>query len=200
MYGFALHGTVLTCNCRCSDKLCKLTMVFWVFLSPHSNIPYTMMSVFNAEPPEGSKVTSIRCWFSALSLEYSKFFRFFERFDYIMDCRWWNHQIPCNWMLRNIVFKPLDDFLTELFTKWWTSPHLWLWTTGLVLLYPITILNCLKLTCLPVECSKQALFVHSWPFPVFCCPRPNFFGTCCRDQFTKDCIISKNNKVYQFEH
>ena len=70
---FALHCRVLTCTCRCSDELCELTVVF---LSPCGNILDRMMSVFNAVPPEGSKVTGIQCWFSALLLTCRDFSRF----------------------------------------------------------------------------------------------------------------------------
>ena len=72
--------------------------VYWqwfskVFLSPCS-ILYTMMwvfnAVFNAVLPEGSKVTDIQCWFSALFLTCRDFSGFSESFNDIMDCRWWN--------------------------------------------------------------------------------------------------------------
>ena len=39
-----------------------------MFLSSGGDILYTLMSVFDAVPPEGSKVTGIQGWFSALPL------------------------------------------------------------------------------------------------------------------------------------
>jgi len=93
-----------------------------VFLSPRGNILYRMLSLFNAVPPEGSKVTPIKCWFSALSLTCRDFSWFSESFD-IVDCRWWNPSF------RSIVLKLLDYLLTQLFTKCRTSSHSCLWTT-----------------------------------------------------------------------
>ncbi|XP_038587675.1 butyrophilin subfamily 1 member A1-like isoform X5 [Micropterus salmoides] len=52
----------------------------------------------------------------------------------------------------------------------------------MLLLYPIMTLTCFQLTCSPVKCSKQVFYEHSSTFPVFCCPCPSFFGTCCRHQ------------------
>uniref|UniRef100_A0AAR2LEN5 protein-glutamine gamma-glutamyltransferase n=1 Tax=Pygocentrus nattereri TaxID=42514 RepID=A0AAR2LEN5_PYGNA len=53
-------------------------------------------------------------------------------------------------------------------------------------LYPVMTLTCFQLTCSPVECSKQVFFEHSSTFPVFFCPCPKFFGTCCRHQIQND--------------
>ena len=76
---------VLTCTCRCSNKLWQ-----WFseeFMSPCGNILDRMMLVFNAVPPEESKVTGIQCWFSVLPLASRDFSRFSEYLDDIMDCR-----------------------------------------------------------------------------------------------------------------
>ena len=42
-----------------------------MFLSPGGDILYTLMSVFDAVPPEGSTVTGIQGWFWALPLTCS---------------------------------------------------------------------------------------------------------------------------------
>ena len=87
-------------------------------MSPGGDILYTLMSVFDAVPPEGSKVTGIQGWFSALPLTCSDFSRFSEPFDDIMDV---DDEIPkflAHGTLRNIVLKLFDDFLPQLSTKW----------------------------------------------------------------------------------
>ena len=38
-----------------------------MFLSPGGDILYTLMSVFDAVPPEGSKVAGIQGWFFGLA-------------------------------------------------------------------------------------------------------------------------------------
>ena len=62
-----------------------LRLQSWMMLT-HSFflILYPIMWVFNAVLPEGSKVTVIQCWFSALSLTCRDFS---GSFNYIMDCR-----------------------------------------------------------------------------------------------------------------
>ena len=58
-----------------------------VFLSPCSDVHYRILSVFNAVPSEGLKITNIQYWFSALSLVSRDFFTFSESFNDIMDWR-----------------------------------------------------------------------------------------------------------------
>jgi len=62
--------------------------------------------------------------------------------------------------------------------------------------YTQSCLTCFQLTCSPVECSKLEFFQHSSTFPVFCCPCPSFFGTCCRHQIQNEGIFAKNTKVW----
>ena len=50
--------------------------------------------------------------------------------------------------------------------------------SGMRLLYPVIALTRFQLTGSPVECSKEMFFKHCLTFPVFCCPRPSYFGTC----------------------
>ena len=119
-----------------------------VFLSPRANILYTMMWVFNAAPPEGSKVTAIQCWFWALLLTCRDFSRFSESFDDIMDCRWWNPSIPA-----------VGQSWETLFLNCWTICSRSCWQSGepgsifaceglsllgMLLLYPIMTLTCLN--------------------------------------------------------
>ena len=72
--------------------------------------------------------------------------------------------------------------------------------SGMLLLYPNMTLTYFQLTCSPVECSKQGFFGHSSTSPVFCCPGPSFYRTCCRHQIQIEWIFPKKLKVYQFEH
>ena len=117
-----------------------------VFLSPRANILYTMMWVFNAAPPEGSKVTAIQCWFWALLLTCRDFSRFSESFDDIMDCRWWNPSIPA-----------VGQSWETLFLNCWTICSRSCWQSGepgsifaceglsllgMLLLYPIMTQVC----------------------------------------------------------
>ena len=50
---FALHSRVLGCTYGCSDELYYWQWFSEVFLSPGGDILYTLMSVFDAVPPEG---------------------------------------------------------------------------------------------------------------------------------------------------
>ncbi len=61
-------------------------MVFQSVPEP-TNILYRVMSIFNAVPLEGSKVTAIQCWVLALPLTCRDFSGFSESSDDIMDCR-----------------------------------------------------------------------------------------------------------------
>lgn len=79
-------------------------MLCEVFQRTHNNILRTMLLFFSAEPPEGSKLTGIQCWVSDLLLP---------------------SQIQ--------LTKLLEYLMTQLFTKWWSSPHLWLWMRKLLL-------------------------------------------------------------------
>ena len=101
---------MLPTNCIYWQWFCE------VFLSPCSDILYTFMSGFNAGPPEVSKVMGIQCWFSALPLMYRDFSRFCEPLDDIVG-----HIEKRSWTVRS--------FLTQLLTKWCTSPHPCLWMT-----------------------------------------------------------------------
>ena len=62
---------------------------------------------------------------------------------------------------------------------------------GILLLYSIMTFTCFQLTSSPVECSKQVFFKHSSTFPVFCCPHPSYFGTCCRHPIQNECISTQ---------
>ncbi len=50
------------------------------------------------------KTTGIQQRSLALSLSHRDVSSFFESFDDVMHCRWWDLQILCNLTLRNIVF------------------------------------------------------------------------------------------------
>lgn len=63
---FAVHGGVLSCICRCSDKLYQ-SLPTTVFLSPVV-MSYTIMPDFKEVLLEGWKVTAIQYWFLALPL------------------------------------------------------------------------------------------------------------------------------------
>ena len=100
--------------------------------------------------------------------------------------------IPCKCTLRNVVLKLLDYLLPQLFTKWWPSPHPCLWTTFWEAsfipnqdthLFPMNQFTC--------GMFQTVFFEHSSTFPVFCCPCPRFFGTCCWHQIQNEWILAK---------
>ena len=161
--------------------------IYWqwfseVFLSACSDILDTLMSGFNAGPPEGSKVMGILCWFSALPLTYRDFSRFSEPLEDIMD-----HIEKRSWTF---------SFLAQLLTKWCTSssPHPCLWMTEPfrdVLFIPnhsIKLLTINLFTCGMFQTGAWWAFLNFLSiFATF----PNFFVTCCCHQILKLMIICK---------
>ena len=109
----SLHNTISSCITLCSGGLCWVTMIFqmsimvaWRFLKQ-----YCLRARCSRAFSSG-----INPW--PLCTKISQYFH--TTFHSIMNCRWWNTSILCNFALRNIVFKLTDNSLTMFGTKWWT--------------------------------------------------------------------------------
>lgn len=97
----------------------------------HTVISTTELSVFNAMPPEGQKITGNQYWFSAMSFVYRNFSGFSEFFFNDVYRTWWNPQILCSFTLRDVILKLLNCLPMQSFTEWWTPLHLYLRNTQL---------------------------------------------------------------------
>ena len=157
--------------------------VYWqwfskVFLSLLGNILYRMMLVFNAVPPEGSKVirSNVGFWPCCLCAEISPdclnlLMILWTVHDKILTILHWETFLNCNAICSSSYSqsgKPWPILACEQLNL-----------SGMLLLYSIMTLTCFQLTCSPMKCPKEVFFEHSSTFPVFCCCCPSFFGTCC---------------------
>ncbi len=72
-----------------------------------------IMPMSDAVSSESPKATGIQQRYSTLSLMHRDFSGFSESLDDVMHCRWWDLQSPCNFMLRNVVFKVFHNLFTS---------------------------------------------------------------------------------------
>ncbi len=113
----------------------------------------------------------------ALSLSHRDVSSFFESFDDVMHCRWWDLQILCNLTLRNIVFIVFHKliFMHSIYEPLpiFSSERLCISKT--YLLYLIMAQTWCQLTELVARCSPSRIFSTCLAFQPFVAPMPTFF-------------------------
>lgn len=102
----------------------------------------------------------------------------------VPDLTWGVNKISTDSQNLCMILRTVDNaIMNYLPMQWWTSPRPCLRTTQL---FGMLIL-CFQINLFTCAMSKSGVF-FSFPSPFFsfCCPCPNFSGTCCRHQIQNE--------------
>lgn len=93
------------------DYNCAYRQQFYMLLRPCSNVLCTIMSVFNMVPPEGHR-------HSMLVFDLAPYIQIsLDSLNFLMIIWIVDAEIPCTFMLRNVVLKLLDYLSMQFFTS-----------------------------------------------------------------------------------